>query len=207
MRGEVVGGGGVRPFGFRHSLGRQVRRPGGLVVGGFTGGITVVTLLLLVPVATQAGEHTRFQQALFTATSAVCVTGLTVVDTPTHWSAFGQVTIMVGIQFGGLGFMTSASLLGLTVARRLGLRTRLLAAAETQAVSLGDIRRVLVAVALFAFGTEFVVGITATSGGRFMRARFTRSAPTTMPGSRSTRTTSSDSPRTRSSACLSRSPS
>jgi potassium uptake TrkH family protein len=132
------------------------------VVAGFAGGIMVVTLLLLLPVATQAGEQTRFREALFTATSAVCVTGLTVVDTPTHWSTFGQVTIMVGIQLGGLGFMTSASLLGLTVARRLGLRTRLLAAAETPVVSLGDVRRVLAGVALFAFGTELAVAAALT---------------------------------------------
>jgi potassium uptake TrkH family protein len=139
-----------------------VRRPGALVMAGFAGGIAVVTLLLMLPVATRGGESSRFQEALFTATSAVCVTGLTVVDTPTHWSTFGQVTIMGGIQLGGLGFMTAASLLGLTVARRLGLRTRLLAAAETQAVSLGDVRRVLVGVALFAFGTEVLVAAALT---------------------------------------------
>jgi len=106
-------------------------------MAGFAGGITVVTLLLLLPVAAQVGEQTRLREALFTATSAVCVTGLTVVDTPTHWSTFGEITIMAGIQVGGLGFMTSASLLGLTVARRFGLRGQMFAAAETQAVSLG----------------------------------------------------------------------
>ena len=131
MPAEVVDRGGLRRLGLRWWLGRQVRRPGAVVVVGFAGGIAVVTLLLLLPVAAGAGEQTGFREALFTATSAVCVTGLTVVDTPTHWSTFGEVTILVGIQFGGLGFMTSASLLGLTVARRLGLRNRLLAAAET----------------------------------------------------------------------------
>jgi Trk-type K+ transport system membrane component len=90
------------------------------------------------------------------------VTGLTVVDTPTHWSTFGEVTILVGIQFGGLGFMTSASLLGLTVARRLGLRSQLLAAAETHAVSLGDVGRVVRGVALFSFATELIVAVLLT---------------------------------------------
>lgn len=133
-----------------------------MVLLGFAGGIVVVTLLLSLPVAAESGEPTRFREALFTATSAVCVTGLTVVDTPTHWSVFGEITILVGIQLGGLGFMTSASLLGLTVLRRLGLRSQLLAAAETHSVSLGDIRRVVRGVAVFSFATELVVAVALT---------------------------------------------
>jgi trk system potassium uptake protein TrkH len=61
--------------------------------------------------------------ALFSATSAVCVTGLVVVDTPTYWSGFGQVVILVLIQVGGFGIMTLASLLTLLLARRIGLGT------------------------------------------------------------------------------------
>ena len=64
-------------------------------------------------------------QALFTSTSAVCVTGLTVVDTGTYWSGFGQAVILGLIQIGGFGIMTLASLLGLLIARRMGLRARL----------------------------------------------------------------------------------
>ena len=64
-----------------------------------------------------------------------------VVDTATYWSGFGQVVILVLIQVGGFGIMTLASLLGLLISRRLGLRTRLLAAAETKTLSLGDVRR------------------------------------------------------------------
>ena len=161
MPAEVIDRGGLPRRRFRW-LGRQVRRPGVLVVAGFAGGVAVITLLLLLPVAAEAGEHTRFREALFTATSAVCVTGLTVVDTPTHWSTFGEITILAGIQLGGLGFMTSAALLGLTVARRLGLRSQLLAAAETRAVSLGDVRRVVRGVVLFSFATEFVVAAALT---------------------------------------------
>lgn len=130
-----------------------------VVVVGFAAAITLVTLLLMLPVAHEDGLATTFRQALFTATSAVCVTGLTVVDTPTHWSTFGEVSIMLGIQFGGLGFMVSASLLGLAVVRRLGLRTRLLAAAETGAVGLGDVRRVVLGVTLVGLAVEAVVAV------------------------------------------------
>src|SRR5688500_17497590 len=69
------------------------------------------TLLLMLPIATSAGTSTRFIDALFTATSAACVTGLTVVDTATHWSPFGQVVILLLIQAGGFGIMAGSTLL------------------------------------------------------------------------------------------------
>ena len=78
-----------------------------------------------------ASGNASLLTALFTSTSAVCVTGLVVVDTPTYWSTTGQVVIMGLIQVGGFGIMALTSLLALLVARRLGLRTRLLAQAET----------------------------------------------------------------------------
>ncbi len=87
--------------------------------------------------------------SLFTATSAVCVTGLVVLDTPTHFSTFGELVVLGSIQVGGLGIMTLASLLGLLVFRRLGLRTRMTAAVETKALGLGDVRRVLLSVVGF----------------------------------------------------------
>lgn len=142
-----------------------VRRPGLIVLAGFASAIGVLTLLLLLPVAHQPGQRTSVVQALFTATSAVCVTGLGVVDTPHHWSVTGQVLIMVGVQFGGLGFMTTASLLGLSAVRRLGLRTRILAAAETRTLSLGDVRRVVRGVAVVTFVTEAI--LTVVLGLRF----------------------------------------
>jgi potassium uptake TrkH family protein len=89
--------------------------------------------------------------AAFTSTSAVCVTGLIVVDTPAYWTQFGQVVILGLIQIGGFGIMTLASLLALLVARRLGLRGRLIAQTETGALRLGDVRRVLLGVAFFSF--------------------------------------------------------
>jgi len=116
----------------------------------------VGTVLLMLPVATQAPGGAGALQALFTATSAVCVTGLIVVDTPVFWSGFGQVVILALIQVGGFGIMTLASLLGLLISRRLGLRTRLTAAAETKTLSIGDVGPVVLGVAKISLTVEAV---------------------------------------------------
>jgi potassium uptake TrkH family protein len=97
--------------------------------------------------------------ALFTATSAVCVTGLVVVDTGTYWSTFGEVVILALIQVGGLGTMTLASLLGLAISRKLGLRARVTAATETKAVGLGDVRGVVLGVARTSLVVELAVAV------------------------------------------------
>lgn len=113
------------------------------MVLAFAGAIAVSTVLLMLPVARQGDGSAPFNVALFTATSGVCVTGLAVVDTATYWSPFGEAVILASIQIGGLGIMTLASLLGILVARRLGLRARLTAAAETKAIGIGDVRTVV----------------------------------------------------------------
>lgn len=92
--------------------------------------ILIGTGLLLLPASRAEGIPAPFLVALFTATSAVCVTGLIVVDTPTYWSGFGQAVILILFQIGGLGIMTGASLLTLIVTRRLGIGSRLIAQAE-----------------------------------------------------------------------------
>jgi potassium uptake TrkH family protein len=99
---------------------------------------------------------------LFTATSAICVTGLAVVDTASYWSPAGQVMILVFVQVGGFGIMTMATLLSLVVSRRLGLRSRLTAAAETKTVGLADARGVLIRVALMTLVIEAAVAIVLT---------------------------------------------
>jgi Trk-type K+ transport system membrane component len=137
------------------------RRPGQLVIVGFVGAIAVGTLLLLLPVAA-SGEPASFMEALFTATSAVCVTGLIVTDTPVFWSGFGEAVILVLIQIGGLGVMTVASLLGVLVTRRLDLSSRLVAAASTRTVGLGDVRRTLVRVVVLAAVVEGAVALVLT---------------------------------------------
>ncbi len=97
-----------------------------ILIYGFAGLIALGTVLLMLPVSSRSGQVTGAINALFTATSAVCVTGLVVVDTGTYWSPFGQAVLLVLFQVGGLGFMTSATVLFLAMGRRIGLRERLL---------------------------------------------------------------------------------
>ena len=130
-----------------------------MVVGGFGLAVLVGTLLLMLPVAQTGIDWTDPVTALFTATSAVCVTGLVVVDTGTYWSTFGEVVILALIQVGGLGTMTLASLLGLAISRKLGLRARVTAATETKAVGLGDVRGVVLGVARTSLVVEAAVAV------------------------------------------------
>ncbi len=123
---------------------------------GFASAIGVGTALLMLPVAAADGGA-GLTTALFTAASAVCVTGLVVVDTGTYWSGFGQVVILLLIQLGGLGLMTVASLLALTLSRRLGVRTRLVAQAETRAARAGDVRRMVRWIVVFSLAFEAVL--------------------------------------------------
>ena len=86
----------------------------------------VFTVLLTLPFAAKDGQHTPLHDAMFTAVSAVSVTGLTTVNTAEHWSTLGHVVILVAIQIGGLGILSMASLLTLAVSRHLGVRSKLL---------------------------------------------------------------------------------
>ena len=86
--------------------------------------ITVGTLLLMLPAATRSGEMATPLTALFTATSATCVTGLVVVDTASYWSVFGQCIILLMIQVGGLGFMTIGVLFAMFLNKKISLKTR-----------------------------------------------------------------------------------
>jgi potassium uptake TrkH family protein len=123
-------------------------------VAGFVIVSVLGALVLMIPAASHDGVETPFLTALFTATSAVCVTGLVVVDTAGHWSAFGEVVILTLIQIGGLGIMSMTSLIFLVLSRQLGLRRRVLLAAETGSVDLGDARRVLLGVARLSLAAE-----------------------------------------------------
>ena len=123
-----------------------LHHPYQVVVVAFATAIAIGTVLLLLPVARSGDGGAPLLTALFTATSAVCVTGLVVVDTASYWSPFGEAVVLALIQLGGFGIMTMASLLGLLVSRRLGLRTRLNAAAETKSLGIGDVRAVLTGV-------------------------------------------------------------
>ena len=136
---------------------RTLQHPARLVPLAFLLTILAGTGLLMLP-ASHAGEGgAPFLTALFTATSAVCVTGLVVQDTPTYWSGFGQAMILGLVQVGGFGIMSGATLLGLLVTRRLRLGTRLVAQAETRSLSLGDVASVLRLILAVTLGAELAV--------------------------------------------------
>ncbi len=109
--------------------------------------------LALLVFATIITVETAFEDALFTATSAVCVTGLVTVDTATYWSAFGQFVILIGIAIGGLGVMTLASILALAVSRHIGLTQRMLTAGETK-TKLGQVGSLVTAVIVTSLVVE-----------------------------------------------------
>ncbi|MCO5321577.1 MAG: TrkH family potassium uptake protein [Microthrixaceae bacterium] len=133
--------------------------PARFVVAVFVLAILAGTLLLLLPFSSADGGSTTVIEAAFTATSAVCVTGLVVVDTGTHWSGFGQGVILALIELGGIGFMTIASLILLAVSRRLGLRQTMVTKTERGALALGDVRKVLVRLAVITVSVQTVVAL------------------------------------------------
>ncbi|MDS1003592.1 TrkH family potassium uptake protein [Clostridium sporogenes] len=96
-----------------------------ILATGFAIVIFVGAILLSLPISSQSGQRTPFLDCLFTSTSAVCVTGLIVVDTGTHWTYFGKTVIMLLIEIGGLGFMSFATLLALLLGKKITLKERL----------------------------------------------------------------------------------
>ena len=95
-----------------------------IILFGFAGVILIGTLLLMLPFATRSGESTTFWDALFTSTSAVCVTGLIVQDTATYWSGFGQSVILLLIQIGGMGVITVAAAITMASGKKISLMQR-----------------------------------------------------------------------------------
>ncbi len=105
------------------SIGDRIT-PAQIILAGFLSLITLGTLLLMLPISTQAGVVTPFLDALFTATSATCVTGLVVYDTALHWSMFGQLVLLVLIQIGGMGVITMGLAVSMVVGQRIGFKER-----------------------------------------------------------------------------------
>ncbi|MCW2748076.1 MAG: ATPase [Nocardioidaceae bacterium] len=141
---------------------RLILHPVRILPLAFVAGITIGACLLLLPASHYSSTDDAVMPALFTSVSAATVTGLTTVDTATFWTPFGQTVILLLVEIGGLGIMTLATMLGLIVGGRLGLRTRLVAQAEMHAVSLGDVRPLLrrVAVTMLAFQGVLTVILT-----------------------------------------------
>ncbi|MGF6963190.1 trk system potassium uptake protein TrkH [Paraburkholderia sp. WC7.3g] len=141
---------------------RQLLHPSRAVALAFLFAIAAGTLLLRLPVSQAKGVAAPWLSAFFTATSAVCVTGLVVVDTGTYWSSFGQWVILGLFQIGGFGMMTAATLLGLMVNRSLPLRAKLITQVETHTLRLGDIGSVARLVVVVTLVTELTTALWLT---------------------------------------------
>ncbi|WP_127792160.1 TrkH family potassium uptake protein [Agromyces sp. LHK192] len=159
---------------FRDGLDGVLRHsPSRFAILVFAGLILIFTLLFSLPIA-RAGTSgsAPLHDALFTAVSVICVTGLATVDMATYWSPFGHALVFIGVNIGGIGVLTLASILGLVISRRLGLRAKLIAAsdsnpsrihvgpvAERQAVRLGEVGGLLVTVAVSALVIEGIIAL------------------------------------------------
>jgi trk system potassium uptake protein TrkH len=136
---------------------KLLRDPFRLVPSVFLIAIIIGTVLLSLPIASADGNIAPPLTALFTATSAVAVTGLVVVDTGTHWSMFGQVTILLLFQIGGLGIMTAATLFGLIAGRGFGLHDRMATQVERGRLETSDAVSVIKLVFAVTIAVEAVV--------------------------------------------------
>lgn len=141
----------------------MLSNPFRLLPVSFAAMIGIGTMLLLLPQATASGRKTTVLDALFTATSAVCVTGLSVVDTATHWTSFGKAIIMFLIQIGGLGIVTVVSIGILLVADRIGLSHTRILAADLRTESYSSVSKLVrnIVLTTLAFEALFAVMLAA----------------------------------------------
>lgn len=139
--------------------------PAQILVLGFVAMILIGAGLLTLPAASANGESVGFVNAIFTATSAVCVTGLVVGDTASYWTLFGKGVILILIQVGGLGFMTMTTLIALVVGRRISLKERLLMQEALNQVTISGVVRLT---------KNIIIGTIAieTIGAAFLSFRF-----------------------------------
>lgn len=121
---------------------------------GFLFIIVIGTILLMLPIASKNGESAGFLNALFTATSSTCVTGLVVVDTYTNWTLFGQVVILILIQIGGLGFITIGVFFAIFMKRRIGLKERNLIQESVNTLQIGGTVRLVHKIVCYALIIE-----------------------------------------------------
>lgn len=129
-----------------------------LIALGFFILILIGALLLMLPVSSRQREVTPFLTALFTATSASCVTGLVLVDTYTHWSLFGQLVLLCLIQVGGLGFITVGTAVSIILRRKIGLKQRGWIRESFNVLDIGGVVRLIKRVIK---GTFFIEGLGA----------------------------------------------
>lgn len=126
---------------------------------GFAAIIIIGTIFLALPIASNDGNSVGIINALFTATSATCVTGLIVVNTASHWTVFGKVVIIMLIQIGGLGVMTMTALISFFVGKKISLKTRLLIMEERNVDELQGVVRLTKNILFYTFGVEIAGAI------------------------------------------------
>ncbi|MCX7715508.1 MAG: TrkH family potassium uptake protein [Clostridia bacterium] len=136
-----------------------------IIAVGFVVIILTGALLLTLPFASRSGDSVGFVNALFTATTSTCVTGLVVVDTYTQWTLFGQIVILILIQTGGLGFMAIATLFSLLLNKKIGIKQRLIMSESISAESMAGIVRMMKKIII---GTVFFESM----GAAFLSVRF-----------------------------------
>ncbi|MFC5528539.1 TrkH family potassium uptake protein [Cohnella yongneupensis] len=154
----------------RDALRKFMGSPPRILVAGFLAIIFIGAGLLMLPFAHVAEHQPKFLDALFTATSATCVTGLVVVDTGTYWTTAGQVIILLLIQIGGLGFMTMSTLFAIVLKRRISLRERLVLQEALNQTSIEGIVRLVRKVVVYALAIE-------TAGSLLFAIRFAYDMP------------------------------
>lgn len=126
---------------------------------GFATIIFLGATLLTLPISSQDGKSIGFIDALFTATSATCVTGLVVVNTAEHWTVFGKLVIIILIQMGGLGVMTMSAMISFFLGKRISLKTRVLIMEERNVDELQGVVRVTKYIVIYTFLVELVGAI------------------------------------------------
>ena len=162
---------GAGPAKRRRSMGQTQFLAFGFFVLIMTG-----TLLLMLPFSSRDGRSMDFLGALFTATSASCVTGLVVADTWTQWSLFGQLVIITMIQIGGLGFITIGVYVSILLRRKIGLKMRGLMQESTSALNIGGIvrlaKKIIIGSILFEGGGALLLAIRFIPQYGFLRGIF-----------------------------------
>ncbi|MBN4047550.1 TrkH family potassium uptake protein [Acidimicrobiaceae bacterium AH-315-P05] len=141
----------------------RLRHPGLMIVTAFGAVIGLGAVVLSLSVSHAGASSMSFSDAVFTAVSAVTVTGLVVVDTGTAWSPFGELVILALIQVGGLGVMTLAAFMGIVLNQRLGLRGAVLAGTEIGMTNLGVLRNLVRDIVRFVLASEVVLAVLLTA--------------------------------------------
>lgn len=144
--------------------------PTQMLVLGFVSVILAGTVLLSLPFAAAEGRVIRPLEALFTSTSAICVTGLIIKDTPVDFSLFGQIVILFLIQIGGLGYMSVATILLVALGKRIGLKERLMIQEALSTFTLGGLIRFIIAILKFTLVVEL-------TGAALLASRFVQEMP------------------------------